>query len=101
MAGRRRRDAELCRDDPGHDLTLVVESSVLALTEVWTGDRLPDEVVRSREVRVVGASRDAEAFWDWLGTSAFAPTRRRGLSGAGSPTPARAGRTPAASSTRP
>lgn len=71
--------AELCRDDPGHDLTLVVESSVLALSEVWTGDRRPEEVVRSREVRVIGASRDAEAFWDWLGTSAFAPTRRRAL----------------------
>jgi DNA-binding HxlR family transcriptional regulator len=71
--------AELCRDDPGHDLTLVVESSVAALTQVWVGDRRPDEVVRSREVRVMGASRDAEAFWGWLGTSAFAPSRQKAL----------------------
>lgn len=95
-------DVELCRDDPGHELTLVVEASVRALTEVWTGDRLPDEVVRSREVRVIGATSDAEAFWEWLGTSAFAPSRRRALSRAGSPpTPAGASRRPAASSTRP
>ena len=71
--------ADLCRDDPGHDLTLLVDSSVRALTEVWTGERLPEDVLRSREVRVTGASRDAEAFWRWLGTSVFAPSRRRGL----------------------
>ncbi len=71
--------ADLCRDDPGHDLTLVVESSVAGLTGVWAGDRLPEEVVRSREVRIIGASQDADAFWGWLGTSAFAPSRRRAL----------------------
>ena len=94
--------ADLCRDDPGHELTVVVESSVRALTEVWVGDRLPDDVLRTREVRVTGPSRDAEALWEWLGTSAFAPTRRRALSRAGAPaTRGRAPRTPAASSTRP
>lgn len=70
------RVADLCRDDPGHDVTLVIESSVRALTEVWTGDTTSDEVVRARLVRVMGVQRDAEALWRWLGTSAFAPTRR-------------------------
>lgn len=74
--------ADLCRDDPGHDLTLEIESSVLALTEVWSGDLTSDEAVRSGEIRVTGASRDAEALWRWLGTSAFAPTRRAVLQGA-------------------
>ena len=68
--------ADLCRDDPGHELTLEIESSVLALTEVWTGDSTSEEALRSREIRVIGASRDSEALWRWLGTSAFAPTRR-------------------------
>lgn len=67
--------ADLCRDDPGHDLTLQVRSTVRALTEVWTGDRTPEQALRSRELHVVGASRDAESLWRWLGTSAFAPTR--------------------------
>ena len=71
--------ADLCRDDPGHDLTLEIESSVLALTEVWTGDTTAEEAVRTREIRVIGASRDSEALWRWLGTSAFAPTRRLAL----------------------
>jgi DNA-binding HxlR family transcriptional regulator len=68
--------ADLCRDDPGHDLTLEIESSVLALTEVWTGDATAEEALRRHQIRVTGATDDREAVWRWLGSSAFAPTRR-------------------------
>ena len=90
-AGERERDwwlvvedgvADLCRDDPGHDLTLQVRSTVRALTEVWTGDATPTEALRSRRLHVVGPSRDAERFWVWLGCSAFAPTRQAARMGA-------------------
>jgi DNA-binding HxlR family transcriptional regulator len=67
--------ADLCRDDPGRELTLVVDSTVRALTEVWTGDSTPREALRSRELRVDGAAQDAESLWRWLGTSFFADTR--------------------------
>ncbi|WCM49434.1 helix-turn-helix transcriptional regulator [Pseudomonas sp. WJP1] len=67
--------ADLCRDDPGRELTLVVDSSVRALTEVWAGDRTPREVLESRELRVDGSAQDAQNLWRWLGTSAFAGTR--------------------------
>ncbi len=67
--------ADLCRDDPGHEMTLIVESSVLALTDVWTGEREPSEVLRSGELRVIGPARDAKQLWAWLGRSAFASTR--------------------------
>ena len=69
------RVADLCRDDPGRELTLVVDASVRALTEVWAGDLTPEQALRSREIRVDGPKRDAENLWRWLGTSAFAPTR--------------------------
>jgi DNA-binding HxlR family transcriptional regulator len=68
--------ADLCRDDPGRELTLVVDSSVRALTEVWAGDRTPKEVLQSRELRVDGTLQDSQNLWQWLGTSAFASTRR-------------------------
>lgn len=68
--------ADLCRDDPGRDLTLVVDSTVRGLTDVWSGERTHQEVLLSRELRVDGSPRDAERLWQWLGTSAFAPTRR-------------------------
>ena len=68
--------ADLCRDDPGRELTLVVDSTVRALTEVWTGDRSPQEVLSSRDLRVEGAHHEAQSLWRWLGTSVFAETRR-------------------------
>jgi DNA-binding HxlR family transcriptional regulator len=70
--------ANLCRDDPGQDVTLIVESTVLALTEVWTGDRRADEVIRDRKLRIIGPAPDAQALWRWLGRSAFADTREAG-----------------------
>jgi DNA-binding HxlR family transcriptional regulator len=69
-------EVDLCRDDPGHEVTLIVESTVRALTEIWTGDLLPDEALSSRSLRVLGGARDARNLWRWLGASVFAPTRR-------------------------
>jgi DNA-binding HxlR family transcriptional regulator len=67
--------SELCLQDPGRDLTLVVESTVRALTEIWVGDRTPDDALRSGALRVDGPPREAARLWTWLGTSLFAPTR--------------------------
>src|SRR6185436_14549420 len=41
------RVADLCRDDPGHELTVIVEATVRALTEVWTGDSDPADEIRA------------------------------------------------------
>jgi DNA-binding HxlR family transcriptional regulator len=73
--------ADLCRDDPGRELTLVVQSSLRALTEVWTGYRTPREVLQTRELRVEGASQDADSLWRWMGTGTFAATRTVARSG--------------------
>ena len=67
--------ADLCRDDPGGEPTLVVESTVLALTEVWTGDRDADEAVaRARGAR---ARRGARRAAPCGAGSAAAPSPRR------------------------
>lgn len=73
--------ADLCRDDPGRELTIVVDATVRGLTEVWTGDRAPEAALQSGIVRLEGAPRDAASVWRWLGASAFAPTRRLALQG--------------------
>ena len=72
-------EIDLCRDDPGHEVTLIVESSVRALAEIWTGDLLPEQAIARHEVRVLGGARDARNLWRWLGASVFAPTRREVL----------------------
>jgi DNA-binding HxlR family transcriptional regulator len=72
-------EVDLCRDDPGHEVTLIVESTVRALTEIWTGDLRPDQALSSRSLRVLGGARDARSLWNWIGASMFAPTRREVL----------------------
>lgn len=74
--------ADLCRDDPGRVPGLVVDASVRALTDVWSGERSPQQVLQSGEVRVLGPPADAQQLWRWLGTSAFAITRRQTLQAA-------------------
>jgi DNA-binding HxlR family transcriptional regulator len=76
------RSADLCRDDPGREVTLLVDTGVRALTEVWGGDRSPADAAAAGELRVLGAARHARRLWDWLGASAFAPTRAAALAAA-------------------
>ncbi|MBK8162389.1 MAG: helix-turn-helix transcriptional regulator [Gammaproteobacteria bacterium] len=68
-------EADLCRDDPGHELTLIVESTVRALTEIWTGDSDTKAELSAGHLRVAGTERDARNLWRWLGRSMFAPGR--------------------------
>lgn len=70
------READLCRDDPGHDVTVNVDSTVRALTEVWTGDTEPDREIAAGSLAVQGAGRQGQMLWRWLGRSMFAPSRR-------------------------
>jgi DNA-binding HxlR family transcriptional regulator len=67
--------ADLCRDDPGHELDVVVESTVRALTDVWTGDSEPHAEIAAGRLKVQGGGRNGQALWKWIGQSLFAPTR--------------------------
>ena len=68
-------EADLCRDDPGRELTVIVDSTVRSLTEVWTGDSDPAIEIAAGRLSVQGAGRHGARLWKWLGRSAFAPTR--------------------------
>src|SRR6187200_381521 len=72
-------EVDLCRDDPGHEVTLIVESTVRALTEIWSGDIRPGQALDQQQLRILGRPRDARDFWSWIGTSGFAPTRLAAL----------------------
>ena len=50
-------EVNLCREDPGREVTLIVESTVRALTEVWTGDRQAGDATRARRSRRRRTSR--------------------------------------------
>ena len=71
--------ADLCRDDPGHELDVVVESTVRALTDVWTGESEPQAQIAAGHLKVQGAGRNGQVLWNWIGRSLFAPTRAEAL----------------------
>jgi DNA-binding HxlR family transcriptional regulator len=68
---------DLCRDDPGHELDVIVESTVRALTEIWTGDSEPAIEMAAGRLKVSGAGRNHARVWRWIGRSMFAESRRR------------------------
>lgn len=68
--------AELCRDDPGHELDVIVESTVRALTEIWGGESDPHTEIAAGRLKVSGGGRAGASLWRWLGRSTFAPSRR-------------------------
>ncbi|GIW42025.1 MAG: HxlR family transcriptional regulator [Candidatus Binatia bacterium] len=72
-------EVDLCRDDPGHELTLIVDSTVRALTEVWTGDTDAASEIEKGHIEVLGHPSDVRSLWRWLGRSMFAPTREAAL----------------------
>lgn len=68
---------DLCRDDPGHEVDLLVTASLRAMTAVWMGlSALRDEVA-SGAIRLDGDPRLARAMGQWLGLSPFAGEQRR------------------------
>jgi DNA-binding HxlR family transcriptional regulator len=67
--------ADLCRDDPGHDVTVVVDSTVRSLTEIWAGDAQPAAEIAAGRIRIQGGGPGGRDLWRWIGRSIFAATR--------------------------
>jgi DNA-binding HxlR family transcriptional regulator len=74
--------SDLCRDDPGREVTLEVEATVRTMTDVWSGEQRPGDVLATHELCVRGAPEHASRLWTWLGASPFASTRLARQSGA-------------------
>jgi DNA-binding HxlR family transcriptional regulator len=68
--------SDLCRDDPGHEVDVIVESTVRALTEIWIGDSVPTEQMAAGKLKVSGAGPTGDRLWRWIGRSMFADSRR-------------------------
>lgn len=66
---------DLCREDPGREVTLLVQSSLRTLTEIWRGDLDAGAATRSGALQVQGRSPGGKTLWQLLGSSVFAPTR--------------------------
>ncbi|MCG2594884.1 helix-turn-helix transcriptional regulator [Ramlibacter sp. XY19] len=68
--------ADLCREDPGREITLVLDATLRALTEIWSGDDTPQQAMAAGDLRVLGPQEAAGRLWNWLGVGTFAQARR-------------------------
>jgi DNA-binding HxlR family transcriptional regulator len=68
---------DLCIEDPGHKVDVLVESPLHVMTAIWMRDISFDQAVRSLGVVISGDRRLCRVFGDWLGASnlAFLPER--------------------------
>lgn len=69
-------EVDVCDDDPGHPVTVTVESRLRTLTRVWRGDVGWDEAVRAGAIELIGATHLRRAVGNWLRLSAFAAVPR-------------------------
>jgi hypothetical protein len=70
--------ADLCIEDPGHEVDLYVEAELAAMAAVWLGDITLPQAVRERRVLLSGPRELIRAFPTWLKLSRFAAVPRVG-----------------------
>ena len=64
-------EIDLCLNDPGYDVDIVIRCSLKTMTEIWTCQRRFNDAVKRRTVDVKGDSRLANRLQDWLRSSAL------------------------------
>jgi DNA-binding HxlR family transcriptional regulator len=67
---------ELCVDDPGLDVDLVVEADLQSFAQAWLGDVAFEELLRLGKVKLRGPAALVKAFPSWLLFSHFARVPR-------------------------
>ena len=69
-------DIDLCSDDPGHEVDLLVTTSLRTLTQVWIGQRTWERALGGGLVTVTGPAHLRRALPEWLALSEFAVVER-------------------------
>lgn len=61
--------ADLCLNDPGHDLDILIISPLAAMTAVWTCQQRFQDAVSKGEIKVLGDPALADRLSEWLRSS--------------------------------
>jgi DNA-binding HxlR family transcriptional regulator len=69
--------ADLCNFDPGHELDLLVTSSLRSMTAIWMGLTTVKSELEGGRLEIDGDVALARSMPQWLGLSAFAQVPRR------------------------
>lgn len=80
-----RSGVQLCLEDPGFDVDVLVEADLATMANVWLGDTALATALDSGAIRLMGPRALTSAFPGWLMLSAFAgvprPESARGAPG--------------------
>jgi DNA-binding HxlR family transcriptional regulator len=68
--------SDLCDVDPGYEVTVRIDATLVALTELWVGDLGWDQALLSGAVRLHGVTAVRRLVPVWLKLSAFADVPR-------------------------
>ena len=64
-------DVELCLNEPGDEVDIVIKSALATMTAVWTCQVTFNEAVRQGEIEVFGDEKLVKKLQDWLQSSAL------------------------------
>jgi DNA-binding HxlR family transcriptional regulator len=67
---------DICDFDPGYEVAATVETTLLALTQIWRGDMSWSRAMLNGNVAIHGAADARRAVPDWLGQSLAAAVPR-------------------------
>lgn len=65
-------ETDLCLNDPGFDVDIVVQCSLRTMTEIWICERTFNEAVRAGDIKVLGDVKLKSKLQSWLCTSPLA-----------------------------
>jgi DNA-binding HxlR family transcriptional regulator len=63
------REIDLCKDDPGFDVDVLITCSLKTMTAIWTCQRKFNDAIRNKEVDVKGPKALTKDLQSWLCSS--------------------------------
>ena len=72
------REIELCLNEPGGDVDIVIKSPLATMTAVWTCQMEFDDAVRQGDIEVFGDERLTTRLSDWLQASGLSQLGSQG-----------------------
>jgi DNA-binding HxlR family transcriptional regulator len=64
-------EIDLCLTDPGHEVNVMIKTSLRAMTSVWICNRQFNDAVKTGDIQVMGTPRLTSNLQDWLRSSAL------------------------------
>ena len=65
-------EVDICLKDPGHEVTLYIQSTLKSMTQVWMGDMSVAKAAREKLLKIKGDATLKKTIASWIGCSSLA-----------------------------